>query len=91
MCSSDLTGALAASWNGIVMSEVAGLVPREKVGEATAGCTLLIFLGYLVGPTLFAALVAATGNWSLAFLLVAAQLVAAATGSALALRRLSAG
>jgi len=85
------TGALAASWNGIVMSEVAGLVPREKVGEATAGCTLLIFLGYLVGPTVFAALVAATGNWSLAFLLVAAQLVAVATGSALALRRLSAG
>ncbi len=83
------TGALAASWNGIVMSEVAGLVPREKVGEATAGCTLLIFLGYLVGPTVFATLIATTGNWTLAFLLVAAQLAAVATGVALALRRLS--
>jgi MFS family permease len=84
-------GALVGSWNGIVMSEIAGLVPPEKVGEATAGCTMLVFLGYLLGPSLFAALVAATGNWTLAFMLVAAQLFAVATVSAVALRRLSAG
>lgn len=81
------TGALAASWNGIVMSEVAALVPRERVGEATAGCTLLIFLGYLVGPTVFAWVIGASGSWKLAFLCVAAQLFVVATVVAVALLR----
>ena len=56
------TGALAASWNGTIMSEVATLVPREMVGQATAECTLVIFLGYLVGPTVFALLIGASDS-----------------------------
>lgn len=82
------TGALAASWNGIIMSEVAGLVPHDKVGEATAGCTLVIFLGYLVGPSAFAGLIALSGSWTFAFLCVAAQLALVALMVALALLRL---
>lgn len=82
-----VTGALAASWNGIIMSEVATLVPREMVGEATAGCTLLIFLGYLVGPTVFALVIGASGSWELAFLCIAAQLLVVATVVAVALLR----
>ena len=74
-------GALAASWNGIVM------VPREMVGEATAGCTLVIFLGYLVGPAVFALLIGASGSWEVAFLCIAAQLLVVATVRAVALLR----
>ena len=83
------TGALAASWNGIIMSEVATLVPRGKVGEATAGCTLVIFLGYLVGPSVFAGLVAASGSWRFAFLSIAVQLAVVALAVSMALLRLA--
>jgi len=82
------TGALAASWNGIIMSEVASLVPREKVGEATAGCTLVIFLGYLVGPSVLAGLIALSGSWVFAFLSIAAQLAMMALVVSIALLRL---
>lgn len=71
------TGSLAASWNGIVMAEVARLVPRERVGDATAGCVLFIFLGYLAGPSIFAAIIAVTASWTGAFLAIAAQLAVA--------------
>jgi MFS family permease len=76
------TGSLAASWNGIVMAEVARLVPRDRVGDATAGCVLFIFLGYLVGPSVFAAAIALTGSWTGAFIAVAAQLVLVAAAVA---------
>ena len=71
MC--GLGGMLGASWNGLMLAEVARLVPPAKISDATSGCTLMIFCGYTVGPAGFAALVGATADWRLAFLLVAAQ------------------
>jgi MFS family permease len=68
------TGFLAASWNGIYLAEVARLVPPAAVAEATAGSTLIIFLGYLAGPAGFAFLVSATGGWTVPFLGIALQL-----------------
>ena len=67
-------GFLAASWNGIYLAEVARLVPPAAVAEATAGSTLLIFLGYLAGPAAFALLVAASGSWTIPFVGIALQL-----------------
>lgn len=67
-------GFVAASWNGIVMAEVARLAPLEKVAVATSGSTVLIFLGYVAGPAVFSLLVTVTGSWRLAFLLTAGQL-----------------
>jgi MFS family permease len=81
------TGSLAASWNGIVMAEVARLVPRDSVGDATAGCVLFIFLGYLAGPSVFAAVIALTASWSGAFIAVAAQLAMVAVAVAPKLMR----
>ncbi|MBR0650092.1 MFS transporter [Roseomonas terrae] len=81
------TGSLAASWNGIVMAEVARLVPRGRVGDATAGCALLIFLGYLVGPSAFALLIGATGSWGGSFAVIAGQLVIVAGAVAAPLLR----
>ncbi len=73
-----ICGFLGASWNGITLAEVARLVPPARVSDATSGCTLIVFCGYTVGPAAFTLLVSATGNWPLAYLLVAAQLTIAA-------------
>ena len=67
-------GFVAASWNGIVMAEVARLAPLEKVAVATSGSTVFLFLGYVAGPAAFSVLVTMTGSWRLAFLLTAGQL-----------------
>ena len=71
---SGAVGFVAASWNGIVMAEVARLAPLEKVAVATAGSTVFLFLGYVAGPAVFSVLVTLTGSWRLAFLLTAGQL-----------------
>lgn len=73
-----LAGFFGASWNGIYLAEVARLVPRDQVSEATAGSTLFTFLGYVFGPALFALLVRLTGGWSLPMDLIALQLAAIA-------------
>ncbi len=84
---SALVGFVAASWNGIYMSEVARLVEPRQVAAATSGSTLFTFLGYLAAPAIFAALVAFTGSWTLAFLVAAGQLGLVGLGAALVLRR----
>lgn len=80
------TGFLAASWNGIYLSEVARLSPPEKISAATAGSTLFTFLAYLLAPAGFALVVSLSGSWSLAFTLCAVQLAVVAMAVALALR-----
>jgi MFS family permease len=80
-------GFLAASWNGIYMSEVARLVRPQEVAAATSGSTLFTFLGYLAAPALFALLVSLTGSWTLAFLVAAGQLGLVGLWAMVALRR----
>jgi MFS family permease len=73
-------GVTVSSWNGVQIAEVARLAPGHLVGETTAGSTILIFLGYIAGPSAFAALVTATGRFDLAFVAVAFATVAALVG-----------
>jgi MFS family permease len=73
-------GVTVSSWNGVQIAEVARLAPRHLVGETTAGSTILIFLGYIAGPSAFAALVAETGRFDAAFVAVALATVAALLG-----------
>lgn len=80
-----LAGFVAASWNGIYLAEVARLVPRDRVSDATSGSTLFTFLGYVAGPALFALLVKASGGWGAPMIAIAVQLAAV---SALVARRL---
>lgn len=80
-------GFLAASWNGIVMAEVARLAPPARIQDATSGSTLLIFCGYVAGPAAFGALVPLLGGWRAPFLVVAAQLALGGVATALRLRR----
>ncbi|WP_458097599.1 MFS transporter [Roseomonas sp. WA12] len=70
-----LSGSLVASWNGIYQAEIARLSPPGRIAEATAGSTTLCFLGYLIPPAIFAALVTLTGSWLLPQLLAAGQLL----------------
>lgn len=67
-------GFLSASWNGIVLAEVARLAPPSRIQDATSGSTLVVFCGYVLGPALFGALVPLLGGWDVPFLLVAGQL-----------------
>lgn len=71
---SGLAGFTAASWNGVYMAEVARLSPRDRVSDATAGSTLLTFLGYVAGPALYGVLVTLSGGWVVPMLATAGQL-----------------
>jgi sugar phosphate permease len=82
-----MTGFFAASWNGIFLAEVARLSPAGSVAQATASSALLTFLGYASGPSLFSVIVTLSGEFRLAFLLVAAQLGAMASWQAVLLAR----
>jgi MFS family permease len=75
---SAVSGLAVTSWNGVYLAEVATLAPPDRVGEATSGSTFCTFIGYVVSPTLFAAIVTATGSYPGAFLLTAALPLTAA-------------
>jgi MFS family permease len=70
-------GVTVSSWNGVQIAEVARLAPPGLIADTTAGSTILIFLGYVVGPAAFATLVALTGRFDLAFHAVAFVTLAA--------------
>lgn len=72
MLLSALAGVTVSSWNGIQLAEVAREAPKGRIGETTSGATLVIFAGYVLGPALFATLLAATGGYRTAFLASAA-------------------
>lgn len=67
-----IAGVTVSSWNGVQIAEVARTAPPGLVSETAAGATILIFIGYVVGPAGFAAVIAATGRYDLAYLIVAA-------------------
>jgi MFS family permease len=68
------TGFFAASWNGIYLAEIARLSPPERIAEATSSSTVVVFLGYVSGPSIFSFLVTWSGEYRLPFMVVAAQL-----------------
>lgn len=74
-----VAGFAAASWNGVYLSEVAAQVPAALVGQATAGSTFFAFIGYVVGPIAFGAVVVASDSYPIALALAA---IAPLTGAA---------
>jgi len=67
-------GFFAASWNGIYMAEIVRLSPAKLITEITSSSTVMVFLGYMSGPTIFSLLVSWSGSYRLSFLVIAAQL-----------------
>jgi MFS family permease len=71
-----VAGISVSSWNGVQLSEIARACPPHLVREASAGATLIIFLGYVAAPSLFALLLTLTGRFDIGFLACAASGVA---------------
>lgn len=64
-------GLASISWNGVYLAEVARAAPNGKIGDATAGSTFFTFIGYVIGPAIFAQIVTASGSYALSFALLA--------------------
>jgi MFS family permease len=63
-----ISGITISSWNGLMLAEIAAIVPPARVAQATSGTTMLVFFGYIIGPTIFALLLDLSGSYRLAFL-----------------------
>ena len=67
-----VVGTTSTSWNGVYLAEVARLAPEGRVGDATAGSTILTFGGYLISPIVFAFAVPVVGRYGTCFVALAA-------------------
>jgi predicted MFS family arabinose efflux permease len=63
-------GASAIGWNGVYLAEVARQAPAGKAGLATGGTLAITFLGNVLGPAMFAAVVGSSGTYRAGFLAV---------------------
>jgi MFS family permease len=75
-----VAGVTVSSWNGVQMAEIARLAPKGAIAEASSGATIVIFLGYIVGPLVFAWILAATGRYEIGFVVIAATTLLALIG-----------
>lgn len=68
VCLAVVAGLTVASWNGVHVAQTAQYAPSNRIGEAVAGSTMFVFIGYVVGPPLFAIGIGSMG-YSLGFIL----------------------
>lgn len=85
--SAALVGFIAIGWNGVHIAELARVAPLHLVSDVTSAASLFGFVGSICGPLVFTLIVSWSGSYTLAFLLVAAQLAAFGLASAALLRR----
>jgi predicted MFS family arabinose efflux permease len=67
-----MLGLTGLSWNGVYLAEVAAIAPAGAAGAATGGALSVTFLGIVLGPALFSAVVSLSGSYTLGFAIVAA-------------------
>jgi MFS family permease len=60
-------GATAVGWNGVFLAEVARVAPAGRTSEATGGCLFFTFLGVVITPPSFNAVLALAGSYSVAY------------------------
>jgi MFS family permease len=63
-----VAGISVSGWNGVQIAEVARRSPPEYIGETAAGSVILVFLSNMLGPVAFAAFIAVTNRFDLAFM-----------------------
>jgi MFS family permease len=63
-------GSAAVGWNGVFLAEVARQAPVDQVGLATGGSLTCTFLGVVLGPPLFGAIVSMSASYRLAFAVI---------------------
>jgi MFS family permease len=66
-----LFGASAVGWNGVFMAEVARLAPEGRIGSATGGVLVPVFIGVMIGPVLFTGIHQVLDQYTLSFAAVA--------------------
>ena len=69
-------GATAVGWNGVFLAEVARLAPEGQASAATGGALFFTFLGVVVTPPLFNAVLALAGSYSVSYAMFAAPALA---------------
>jgi MFS family permease len=72
-------GATAVGWNGVFLAEVARLAPEGQASAATGGALFFTFLGVVVTPPLFNAVLALAGSYSVSYAVFAAPALAVGT------------
>jgi MFS family permease len=60
-------GATAVGWNGVFLAEIARIAPQGRTSEATGGCLFFTFLGVVVTPPIFNAVLALAGSYPIAY------------------------
>jgi len=75
-----VAGVTVSSWNGVQIAEIARFAPPGRVGDSASGATILVFIGYVLGPSVFAVLMALTGEFRLLLLIVVAVTLLALVG-----------
>jgi MFS family permease len=69
-------GATAVGWNGVFLAEVARLAPQGQASAATGGALFFTFLGVVIAPPAFNAVLALAGSYSVAYAIFAAPALA---------------
>jgi MFS family permease len=62
-------GFCVSGWNGVQIAEVARRSPPELVGEVAAGSVIMVFTSNMLAPVAFAAFVALTNRYDVAFVI----------------------
>lgn len=62
VCGAILIGATAMGWNGLLLAQLATEAPGHQSVVAVAAGVSLAYLGVLIGPVLFAAILLASGS-----------------------------
>ena len=75
MITSAILGATGTGWSGVLFAELARLAPAGEASRAAGGAASFSFVGAMLGPAGFSALVAATDSYSTGFLFVASMTV----------------
>jgi MFS family permease len=63
-------GATAVGWNGVYLAEVARVAPQGQVSQATGGCLFFTFLGVVLTPLAFNAVLSLGGGYPVAYALL---------------------
>ena len=62
-----LFGASAIGWNGVFVAEVARIAPAGDIAQATGATLGMTYLGVVVGPFVFWAIVTVSSSYAIAF------------------------
>jgi MFS family permease len=69
-------GVTAVGWNGVFLAELTRLAPQGRVGDVTGGSSFFTFLGVVVTPPIFNAVLALAGSYPVAYAVFAVPALA---------------